>query len=122
MSCDPYNENEDKNNYLGGVVNIDVNDFAEQVSDYEYNILSKIITDLYLNPVVGENLYAEIIDNNGNLLYTIVFEKPYFYNSCSGVRFDYGNTELSKITLSFTFKNLIILAPNEDLEKDASAD
>jgi hypothetical protein len=34
-------------------------------------------------------------------------------------KFDYKNTDLHKIDLGFTFKDIIILAPNEDLKKEA---
>ena len=117
-------EDEEKPKYLSGVLHVTINDFSEQINDYEYNILTQKILDLYKNPVIKGDIRAEIIDNNGNLLYTIVFMKCVFnpgYTSSGGAigRFDYKNTDLNKIDLAFTFKDAIILAPNEKLKKEA---
>jgi hypothetical protein len=93
-----------------------VNDFSEKIDNANYNILSNIVLDLCRNPKINKNIYVDIIDNNGELLYTIVFEKCVFTgtNGVAGV-FDYGHSELSSKELVFNFKNIIILAPNEDL-------
>lgn len=121
-SCDYLDDDdEQKPAHLGGILHISVNDFSEQINDYEYNILAQKIFDLYKNPVIKGDIRAEIIDNNGNLLYTIVFMKCVFnpgYTSSGGAigRFDYKNTDLNKIDLAFTFKDAVILAPNEKLK------
>ena len=75
--------------------------------------------NLYSNPIIEKNIYVDVIDNNGNLLYSIVFEKCRFIGT-SGMMglFDYKVTDLNRISLNFMFKNVIILAPNEDLKCD----
>jgi hypothetical protein len=116
-------EDEQKPIHLSGSLSVTVNDFSEQINDYEYNVLTQKILDLYKNPVIKGDIRAEIIDNSGNLLYTIVFIKCVFNPCYSGGgtigKFDYKNTDLHKIDLGFTFKDIIILAPNEDLKKEA---
>ena len=115
-SCNNYYEEEEKDDSIGGNFFVRVNDFSEKIDDTRYNILSNIVLDLYRNPKINKNIYVDIIDNNGELLYTIVFEKCVFTgtNGVSGV-FDYGHSELSSKELMFNFKNVVILAPNEDL-------
>ena len=118
-SCNYLDDEDEKPTYLGGMLHIIVNDFSEQINDDEYNILTKKIFDLYKNPYVKGNITAEIIDNSGNLLYTIVFMKCVFYTSGGAIsQFDYKNTDLNKIELAFTFKDAIVLAPNEKLKKE----
>jgi len=122
-SCNYYGDGEEEEDlYLRGVLHVSVNDFSEKINDDNYNILTKIILDLYRMPVIKKDIRAEIIDNNGNLLYTIVFEKCVFtpgYTSGGTLgKFDYKITDLHKIDLAFTFKDVIILAPNEDLKKE----
>ena len=115
-SCNNYYEEEEKDDSIGGNFFVRVNDFSEKIDDTRYNILSNIVLDLYRNPKINKNIYVDIIDNNGSLLYTIVFEKCVFAgtNGVAGV-FDYGHSELSSKELVFNFKNIVILAPNEDL-------
>ena len=114
-SCNNYYE-EEKDDSIGGGFFVTVNDFSEKIDDTRYNILSNIVLDLYKNPKVNKNIHVDIIDNNGGLLYTLVFEKCIFRgtNGVSGM-FDYSHSELSSKKLIFNFKNIVILAPNEDL-------
>jgi hypothetical protein len=115
-SCNNYYEEEEKDDSIGGGFFVRVNDFSEKIDDANYNILSNIVLDLYRNPKIDKDIYVDIIDNNGDLLYTIVFEKCVFTGiNGGGVTFDYRHSELSSMELVFNFKNIVILAPNEDL-------
>lgn len=117
-SCNIYDEERD-NSKLGGAFYVSVNDFSEQIDNANYNILPQIILDLYKNPVIEKNIHVDIIDNNGGLLYTIVFQKCKFVGVSGSIScFDYTNTALNKTELGFIFKNIVILAPNEELECD----
>ena len=121
-SCNEYDDEDEtpKRTKHGGSLFVVINDFSEQIDEYQYNILTQIILSLYENPVIENDIYADIIDNNGNLLYTLVFEKCKFVGTNGGLvsNFDYGVTSLNKMNLTFMFKNLIVLAPNEELSKD----
>ena len=115
-SCNNYYEEEEKDDSIGGGFFVRVNDFSEKIDDVNYNILSNIVLDLYRNPKIDKNIYVDIIDNNGDLLYTLVFEKCVFTGINGGGRaFDYRRSELSSMELVFNFKNIVILAPNEKL-------
>lgn len=115
-SCNNYYEEEEKDDSIGGGFFVRVNDFSEKIDDANYNILSNIVLDLYRNPKIDKDIYVDIIDNTGDLLYTIVFEKCVFTGINGGGRaFDYRHSELSSMELVFNFKNIVILAPNEDL-------
>lgn len=119
-SCNGYDDDdESKEIKHSGNLYVSVNDFSEKIDDYQYNILTNIVLSLFDNNVIEKDLYADIIDNGGNVLYTLVFEKCRFVGT-NGVAntFDYKNTSLSQMHLSFSFKNLIVLAPNEDLKKE----
>ncbi len=118
-SCDDYDDEKPKEIKHGGNLYVSVNNFSEKINDYQYNILAKTVLSLFENNVIENNLCADIIDNSGNILYTIVFEKCRFVGT-NGVAntFDYKNTSLSQMHLTFSFKNIVILAPNEKLKKE----
>lgn len=117
-SCNVGYDEDDSDN-VGGNLYVQVNDFAE-VNEYQYNILSNIYLELLKNPIIVGDICVDIIDNGGDLLYTIVFQKCRFVGNGGGSFsiFDYGSTALNKINFAFTFKNVEFLAPNEDLEAD----
>ena len=116
-SCNPWDDNDDDSDNVGGSLYVQVNDFAEKVNEYQYNILSNIFLELLKNPIIVGNICVDVIDNGGDLLYTIVFEKCRFTGNGGGSisMFDYGSTALNKVNFSFTFKNILFLAPNEHL-------
>ena len=116
-SCNTWDDMNEDDDKVGGNLFVQVNDFAEKVNDYQYNILSNIFLELLKNPIIVGNICVDVIDNDGDLLYTIVFEKCRFTGNGGGSisMFDYGSTALNKVNFSFTFKNILFLAPNEDL-------
>lgn len=115
-SCNNYYEEEEKDDSIGGGFFVRVNDFSEKIDDVNYNILSNIVLNLYRNPKIDNDIYVDIIDNNGELLYTMVFEKCVFTGiNGGGTAFDYRHSGLSSMELVFNFKNIVILAPNEKL-------
>jgi hypothetical protein len=117
-SCNPWDgTDEDDSDNVGGNLYVQVNDFSEKINDYKYNILANIYLELLKNPIIIGNICVDVIDNGGDLLYTIVFEKCRFTGNGGGSisMFDYGSTALNKMNFAFTFKNILFLAPNEDL-------
>ena len=116
-SCNPWDGTDEDDDKVGGSLFVQVNDFAEKVNNYQYNILANIYLELLKNPIVVGDICVDIIDNGGDLLYTIVFEKCRFTGNGGGSlsMFDYGSTALNKMNFSFIFKNILFLAPNEDL-------
>ena len=101
----------------GGDLFISVNDFSEKKEDGSYNILSNIVNKLYEkgnSHVVGD-IYANIISNEGETLYTMCFENCRFKDADSD-GFSYETTGLRRVNLHFNYDGLHILAPNEDLK------
>ena len=120
-SCNVWDEyNEDDSDNVGGNLYVQVNDFAEKVNEYQYNILSNIYLELIKNPIIVNDICVDIIDNGGDLLYTIVFKKCRFVGNGGGSfsMFDYGSTSLNKMNFAFTFKNIEFLAPDDAFEDD----
>lgn len=115
-SCNPFDDDK-KNIQCGGYLQVTVNDFSEKINDYEYNILAKIILKLLAEPKIKNNLYVDVIDNNGELLYTLVFINCRYAGNHNGY-FDYKSNDLNNVILQFYFKNMIVLAPNEDLKME----
>lgn len=117
-SCDGFDDEDEPKKKIkhSGNLFIAVNDFSEKINDYQYNILSQIVLSLYENPILEKNINVDVIDNNGNLLYTLVFVKCRFTGT-NGITdsFDYESSALNRIQLTFFFKDVIVLAPNEDL-------
>ena len=117
-SCNPFDdEEEEKNMQCGGSLQVTVNDFSEKIDDYNYNILTNIILKLLVEPKIKNNLCVDIIDNSGELLYTLVFINCRYAGNHNGY-FDYKSNDLNNVILQFYFKNMIVLAPNEELKKE----
>lgn len=105
----------------GGDLYVSVNDFSEVKEDGTYNILSKIVNNLYKksNAHVVGNIYANIISNDGETLYAMCFENCRFKDSdCDG--FSYETTGLRKVNLHFNYDELHILAPKEKMNETAN--
>jgi hypothetical protein len=105
-----------KVNTCGGELDISINDFAEKREDGTYNILAKTVHKLETTSrahVYG-NIHVNIINNGGDLLYTMVFENCRFVGSDAD-GFTYDSVGLRKVILRFAYDELHILAPNEKL-------
>lgn len=99
-----------------GELFVSVNDFADKNEDGTYNILAQTVLNLEKAGkahVVG-NLYAKIISNDGEELYTFCFENCRFICSDSD-GFNYETTGLRRVNLTFEYDELHVLAPNEKL-------
>ena len=100
----------------GGELDISINDFAEKREDGTYNILAKTVHKLETTSrahVYG-NIHVNIINNGGDLLYTMVFENCRFVSSDAD-GFTYDSVGLRKVILKFDYDELHVLAPNEKL-------
>jgi len=105
-----------------GEISVIVNDFAEKREDGTYNILSKIIEKLYkYKIIVLGDIFVDVINNSGELLYTLCFTKCIF-NGANPDAFSYESTDLRKFYLDFTYDNVHVLAPDEELKKDETTD
>ena len=105
-----------KVNTCGGELDISINDFAEKREDGTYNILAKTVHKLETTSrahVYG-NILVNIINNGGDLLYTMVFENCRFVGSDAD-GFTYDSVGLRKVILKFYYDELHVLAPNEKL-------
>ena len=99
------------NNY--GDMYIIVNDFAEKKEDGTYNILSKIIKNLYTYKVnVIGSIDVDVIDNNGEVLYKLRFTNCIF-NDAEPDSFSYDSTDLRRISLHFSYDDVKIASPDE---------
>jgi len=98
----------------GGELIVTVNDFAEKREDGTYNILANIVNDLSIKSkayVIGD-IYARIINNNGEELYLMRFKNCRFISSDAD-GFNYETTSLRKVILQFEYDEMIILEPDE---------
>ena len=105
-----------KVNTCGGELDISINDFAEKREDGTYNILAKTVHKLETasRAHVYGNIHVNIINNGGDLLYTMVFENCRFVGSDAD-GFTYDSVGLRKVILKFDYDELHVLAPNEKL-------
>ena len=105
-----------KVNTCGGELDISINDFAEKREDGTYNILAKTVHKLETasKAHVYGNILVNIINNGGDLLYTMVFENCRFVGSDAD-GFTYDSVGLRKVILKFDYDELHVLAPNEKL-------
>ncbi len=105
-----------KANTCGGELDISINDFAEKREDGTYNILAKTVHKLETasRARVYGNIHVNIINNGGDLLYTMVFENCRFVGSDAD-GFTYDSVGLRKVILKFDYDELHVLAPNEKL-------
>ena len=105
-----------KANTCGGELDISINDFAEKREDGTYNILAKTVHKLETasRAHVYGNIHVNIINNGGDLLYTMVFENCRFVGSDAD-GFTYDSVGLRKVILKFDYDELHVLAPNEKL-------
>ena len=90
---------------------------SEKNEDGTYNILSKIIEKLcaYKVRVLGD-IFVDVISNSGEVLYTLCFTKCIF-SGVSSDGFSYESTDLRRFYINFTYDNVHVLAPDEDLKK-----
>lgn len=105
-----------------GEISVIVNDFAEKRENGTYNILSKIIEKLYKYKItVLGDIFVDVINNSGELLYILCFTKCIF-NGANPDAFSYESTDLRKFYLDFTYDNVHVLAPDEKLSINETAD
>ena len=106
----------DYNSSQSGELFVSVNDFADKNEDETYNILAQIVLDLEKAGRAHNvgNLYAKIINNDGEELYAFCFENCRFICSDSD-GFSYETTGLRRVNLNFEYYELHVLAPNEKL-------
>lgn len=94
-----------------GEIRINVNDFSEKKEDGKYRILSNIVNKLYSHKVkpVGD-IYVDVIDNNGEKLYTLRFTNCTFEEVYPDA-FGYDSTALRRFELCFKYDNVIVHSP-----------
>ena len=104
-------------NYRGDIY-VTVNDFSDKKEDGTYNILSKTIDKLYAYKVnVIGSIYVDVINNNGDILYTLRFTNCVF-NDAEPDSFTYDSTDLRRIGLHFTYDNIEVASPDEKFSID----
>ena len=96
-----------------GELRIIVNDFSEKKENGKYNILSRTVNNLYINKKIPiGSVYVDVIDNNGEQLYTLQFTKCTFEDAYPDA-FGYDSTSLRRFELCFKYDNIRVISPNE---------